>query len=85
MSRKLFGTDGIRGKANVYPMTAEVAMQMGKAIGYQLRSEEKPKVVFSCGSGITACVLALAATLCNYNNLIVYDGSWTEYGSLTDT
>ena len=65
--------------------------------GYKLRSkeelsiifnnlvEEKPKVVFSCGSGITACVLALAATLCNYNNLIVYDGSWTEYGSLTDT
>ena len=65
--------------------------------GYKLRSkeelsiifnnlvEEKPNVVFSCGSGITACVLALAATLCNYNNLIVYDGSWTEYGSLTDT
>ena len=23
--RKLFGTDGIRGKANVYPMTAEIA------------------------------------------------------------
>lgn len=46
--------------------------------------EDKPKVVFSCGSGITACILALAATLCNYNNLIVYDGSWTEYGSLTD-
>jgi thiosulfate/3-mercaptopyruvate sulfurtransferase len=45
---------------------------------------DKAKVVFSCGSGITACILALAATLCNYNNLIVYDGSWTEYGSLTD-
>jgi thiosulfate/3-mercaptopyruvate sulfurtransferase len=42
------------------------------------------KNVFSCGSGITACVLALGATICNYNNLIVYDGSWTEYGSLTD-
>ena len=46
--------------------------------------KDKPNVVFSCGSGITACVLALAATLCNFNNLIVYDGSWTEYGSLTD-
>ena len=42
------------------------------------------QLVFSCGSGITACILALGATLCNYNNLIVYDGSWTEYGSLTD-
>ena len=41
-------------------------------------------LVFSCGSGITACILALAATLCNYKNLIVYDGSWTEYGSLTE-
>lgn len=41
------------------------------------------QIVFSCGSGITACILALGATLCNYNNLIVYDGSWTEYGSLT--
>lgn len=45
---------------------------------------ENKTLVFSCGSGITACVVALAATLCNYNNLIVYDGSWTEYGSLTD-
>ncbi|NRD23714.1 sulfurtransferase [Winogradskyella litoriviva] len=45
---------------------------------------ENKTLIFSCGSGITACVVALAATLCNYNNLIVYDGSWTEYGSLTD-
>ena len=42
------------------------------------------KLVFSCGSGITACILALAATICNYKNLIVYDGSWTEYGTLTN-
>ncbi|WP_274476160.1 sulfurtransferase [Mangrovimonas aestuarii] len=39
--------------------------------------------VFSCGSGITACVLALGAKLQGYENLSVYDGSWTEYGSLT--
>ncbi|WP_257018424.1 sulfurtransferase [Winogradskyella pacifica] len=45
--------------------------------------EHETQIVFSCGSGITACILALGATLCNYNNLIVYDGSWTEYGSLT--
>ncbi len=30
---KLFGTDGIRGKANVYPMTAEVALRIGAAVG----------------------------------------------------
>lgn len=45
--------------------------------------EDKTKLVFSCGSGITACILALAASLCDYKNLVVYDGSWTEYGTLT--
>ena len=31
MTRKLFGTDGIRGAANVEPMTAETALQVGMA------------------------------------------------------
>jgi len=43
---------------------------------------EKQHLVFSCGSGITASVLSLAATIAGYKNS-VYDGSWTEYGSLT--
>ena len=41
-------------------------------------------LVFSCGSGITACVLALGAARIGKTNMSVYDGSWTEYGSLTD-
>ena len=41
-------------------------------------------LVFSCGSGITACILALGADIANYKKLSVYDGSWTEYGSLTN-
>ena len=32
--RKLFGTDGIRGKANTYPITPEIALQIGKATAY---------------------------------------------------
>ncbi|PTM05782.1 MAG: sulfurtransferase, partial [Bacteroidetes bacterium] len=40
-------------------------------------------LVFSCGSGITACILALGAELIGKSNLSVYDGSWTEYGALT--
>lgn len=32
--KKLFGTDGIRGKANIYPITPEVALQVGKAIAH---------------------------------------------------
>ncbi len=40
-------------------------------------------VVFSCGSGITSCVLALAYSLINNNyNPTIYDGSWAEYGKI---
>ncbi len=33
MTRKLFGTDGIRGSANIHPMTSEVALKVGMAAG----------------------------------------------------
>lgn len=36
--RKLFGTDGIRGVANEYPMTAEVAVRLGQAIAHHFRN-----------------------------------------------
>ena len=39
MSRQLFGTDGIRAEANVYPMTGEVAMKVGRALVYTLLHE----------------------------------------------
>lgn len=41
-------------------------------------------IIFSCGSGITACVLALGAEISGYKNISVYDGSWTEWGSLVE-
>tara|TARA_R110001599_G_scaffold81233_4_gene219184 strand:+ start:2050 stop:2901 length:852 start_codon:yes stop_codon:yes gene_type:complete len=40
-------------------------------------------LIFSCGSGITACILALGATIVGYKDISVYDGSWTEWGSLS--
>ncbi|MCK0131793.1 sulfurtransferase [Flavobacteriaceae bacterium F08102] len=46
--------------------------------------KDKNKVIFSCGSGVTACVLALGATLVGLDNHAVYDGSWTEWGSLQE-
>ncbi|KAJ54220.1 phosphoglucosamine mutase [Actibacterium mucosum KCTC 23349] len=39
MSRKIFGTDGVRGKANTYPMTAEMAMRLGAAAGRYFRRD----------------------------------------------
>ena len=39
MTRKLFGTDGVRGRANSYPMTAEMALKLGAAAGRYFRRE----------------------------------------------
>ncbi|MFY8352592.1 sulfurtransferase [Pseudoalteromonas sp. SSM20] len=36
--------------------------------------------IFSCGSGVTACILALAAEIAGFDNVKVYDGSWSEWG-----
>ncbi|WP_411101914.1 sulfurtransferase [Streptomyces sp. cmx-4-9] len=41
---------------------------------------ERQRLWFSCGSGVTACVLALGAHLAGYRDLTVYDGSWSEWG-----
>ena len=44
-------------------------------------SKNEKKVVFSCGSGVTATVLALAYYLINTKyKPSIYDGSWAEYG-----
>ncbi len=44
---------------------------------------ENKKLIFTCGSGITACIIMLAADLVGYKNVSVYDGSWTEWGQLS--
>lgn len=42
-------------------------------------------IVTSCGSGITASVMALGLHLIGHDKWAVYDGSWTEWGGRTDT
>lgn len=38
------------------------------------------KIIASCGSGVTACMIALAYFTIGYKEVSVYDGSWAEYG-----
>ncbi len=42
MARKLFGTDGVRGRANAYPMTAETVLRLGAAAGRYFRRDGSP-------------------------------------------
>lgn len=45
MGERLFGTDGIRGVANAYPMTAEMALAVGCAAGHIFQREERPHTI----------------------------------------
>ncbi len=49
----------------------------------EITDYDKP-LIFSCGSGVTACTLALGAEIIGLKKLSVYDGSWTEWGSNLD-
>lgn len=63
MSRVLFGTDGIRGKANRYPVTAEVALRLGMAAGSIYRhSEFRPRVVIAKDTRLSGYLLEPALT-----------------------
>ncbi|MFD7558270.1 sulfurtransferase [Streptomyces sp. NPDC059835] len=47
---------------------------------FEALAGDRERLYFSCGSGVTACVLALGADLAGYGRLAVYDGSWSEWG-----
>lgn len=60
---RLFGTDGIRGLANTYPMTPELALKAGRAIVYFLRERldvRHPKIVVGRDTRISGPMLASA-------------------------
>lgn len=46
-----------------------------------LAGSTSQRLVFSCGSGLTACILLLAAYIAGFRDLTLYDGSWSEWGS----
>lgn len=64
MSRKLFGTDGVRGRANTYPMTAEMALRLGAAAGRFFRRDGSPghRVVIGKDTRLSGYMLENALT-----------------------
>jgi thiosulfate/3-mercaptopyruvate sulfurtransferase len=59
---------------------AQIAAKF-KAAGIDI---DKP-IVTSCGSGVSACALALGLHLIGAKQVAIYDGSWTEWGGRADT
>ena len=69
MSRKYFGTDGIRGRANTHPMTAELALRLGAAAGRYFRTDGSNghRVVIGKDTRLSGYMIenALTAGLCS--------------------
>lgn len=54
--------------------------ELKQRIDEHVRFPQQP-LTASCGSGISACVIALAATLAGHKHVSVYDGSWADWGA----
>ena len=66
--RRLFGTDGVRGVANVHPMTAEMALQLGRALAYVMRAgAHRHRVVIGKDTRLSGYMLetAIASGICS--------------------
>jgi phosphoglucosamine mutase len=60
-SRKLFGTDGIRGVANVHPMTGELMLQLGRAVAHMIkRGNHRHRVVIGKDTRISGYMIESA-------------------------
>jgi phosphoglucosamine mutase len=74
---KLFGTDGIRGVANQYPMTPDLALNLGKTIAYLFKKDHiKPKVIVGKDTRLSSDMIeyAIISGICsNGCNVLHYD------------
>lgn len=52
-----------------------------KTVFSGLLPQKNQQAVFSCGSGITACIILMAAFIAGHKNSVLYDGSWADWGS----
>ncbi len=77
IDRKLFGTDGVRGVANVEPMTGEMMMSLGRALAYLIRSgPHRHRVVVGKDTRLSGYMLeqALASGLCSMGVDVILTG-----------
>lgn len=68
MVKKLFGTDGMRGIANMHPMTTEMAMQIGRAAAYVFKHDDRrSRIVIGKDTRLSGYMIenALAAGICS--------------------
>lgn len=66
--KKLFGTDGVRGVANIEPMTAETALKLGRAIAYVFKNEpRRHRIVIGKDTRLSGYMLenAMVAGICS--------------------
>jgi len=66
--RRLFGTDGVRGVANVHPMTAEMALKLGRALAYLVRTgPHRHRIVVGKDTRLSGYMLeqAIASGICS--------------------
>lgn len=77
-SRKFFGTDGIRGKANIYPMTGEVAFVLGRAVTsyFQKNFSKKPLIIIGKDTRLSCYMLeqAFSAGVCSQGGKAILTG-----------
>jgi phosphoglucosamine mutase len=75
--RHLFGTDGVRGVANVHPMTAEVALQLGRALAWKVRSgPHRHRIVIGKDTRLSGYMLetAIASGICSMGVDVLLSG-----------
>jgi phosphoglucosamine mutase len=68
MARQLFGTDGVRGIANVDPMTSEIALRLGRALAHvSKRSPRRHKILIGKDTRLSGYMLetAMASGICS--------------------
>ena len=85
-SRKELRSGNIKGSKNL-PFTELIndnkTFKKKSELSYVFKKNKinlDKNLAFTCGSGITACILGLANSIINDKKPVIYDGSWAEYG-----